>query len=203
MISFFIDTSSNYATVAIYKDDLEISSFHNLVEGNLSTKIFSIIDDVFVKSEMVPEDIDTIFVVNGPGSFTGVRIGVTIAKVFAYSLNKKIVPISSLELMASGFDDGYIMPLIDARREFVYGSLYDHNLEIVVNDRYILLTELLKLKYDNTIICSYDSFSFSVQEPKINIAKIIKKHDKDEGVIPHMLNPNYLKKTEAEEKRPI
>lgn len=203
MISFFIDTSSSYPTVAIYRDCLELGSFHNLVEDDLSTKIFSIIDDVFTKSGVVPKEIDIIFVVNGPGSFTGVRIGVTIAKVLAYSLNKKIISISSLELMASGFNEGYIMPLIDARRGYVYGSLYDFNLDTVVPDSYIMLNNLLELKRDNAVICTYDSFSFEVSMPKINISKIISKHNNDEGVNPHLLNPNYLKRTEAEEKRAL
>ncbi|MDD2435731.1 MAG: tRNA (adenosine(37)-N6)-threonylcarbamoyltransferase complex dimerization subunit type 1 TsaB [Bacilli bacterium] len=196
----FIDTSSSNVIVAIIKDTKIVSCFNNKIDNDLSVKIFSIIETVFEDSGITPSDIDTIFVVNGPGSFTGVRIGVTIAKTYAWSLNLKVVPISSLELMATtNFDGDYIVPMIDARRNFVYGGVYDRDLKAKHPDRYIDIDELKSLVPTNSVYVSYDELNIEHLKPKIDLIKIIKQHSNDEGVNPHQLNPNYLKKTEAEE----
>ncbi len=196
----FIDTSSSTAIVAIMKDTNIVSCFNEKVDNDLSVKIFPIIESVFNNSGITPNDIDTIFVVNGPGSFTGVRIGVTIAKTYAWSLNVKIVPISSLELLATTKIAGeYVVPMIDARRNFVYGGIYDNDLNVKYNDNYIDIDELISLVPKNSIIVSYDELDIDHIKPNVDLVKIVSKHLNDEGVNPHQLNPNYLKKTEAEE----
>lgn len=196
----FIDTSSSTAIVAIMKDTNIVSCFNEKVDNDLSVKIFPIIESVFNNSGITPNDIDTIFVVNGPGSFTGVRIGVTIAKTYAWSLNVKIVPISSLELLATTKIAGeYVVPMIDARRNFVYGGIYDNDLNVKYNDNYIDIDELISLVPKNSIIVSYDELDIDHIKPNVDLVKIVNKHLNDEGVNPHQLNPNYLKKTEAEE----
>ncbi|MDD4608519.1 MAG: tRNA (adenosine(37)-N6)-threonylcarbamoyltransferase complex dimerization subunit type 1 TsaB [Bacilli bacterium] len=196
----FIDTSSSTAIVAIMKDTNIVSCFNEKVDNDLSVKIFPIIESVFNNSGITPNDIDTIFVVNGPGSFTGVRIGVTIAKTYAWSLNVKIVPISSLELLATTKIAGeYVVPMIDARRNFVYGGIYDNDLNVKYNDNYIDIDELISLVPENSIIVSYDELDIDHIKPNVDLVKIVSKHLNDEGVNPHQLNPNYLKKTEAEE----
>ena len=196
MKNLFIDTSSLYVYVAIIDDKKILASFNDKLDNDMSSKIFPIIDDLFSKVPFSINDIDKVYVVNGPGSFTGVRIGVTIAKVFASMLNKEVCPISSLELMASGSNNS-CLALIDARRGFVYAGAYDNNLNCLLNDSYINLNDIDINKYDN--IVSYDSFSFNVSKPSYDIIKLINKYENN-TVIPHSLKPNYLKKTEAEEK---
>ena len=95
-----------------------------------------------------------IFVVNGPGSFTGIRVGLTVAKVMAYSLNIPVVPVSSLEVMASGYDED-VISLIDARRGYVYAGGYDRNLDVIYKDNYVLFSES-GLK---GVFISFDKFS--------------------------------------------
>ena len=155
-----------------------------------------VIFEAFNQSNLTPENIDKIFVVNGPGSFTGIRVGLTVAKIMAYSLNIPLISLSSLELMASGFDED-ITSLIDARRGYVFAGKYDKELNAIYKDNYVLLDNL-DLK--GTIV-SYDSFNFEVKNPKLDIVKIIKKHENDKPINPHELKPNYLKLTEAEEKK--
>ena len=85
---------------------------------------------------MKKNQIDNIFIVNGPGSFTGTRIGVTVAKVMAWSLNIDIIPISSLEIMASyDSDKKYVCSFIDARRGFVFAGVYDKELNTYMEDK--------------------------------------------------------------------
>lgn len=200
MKSLFISTSTKELLVAIVIDNDIKYLYSNEINADMSSTIMPVIDDAFNKTQINVKDIDTIFVTNGPGSFTGIRIGLTIVKVIAWSLNIKVIPISSLELMASGFDK-MVLPIIDARRGYVFSGLYDENLNVILKDQYIefdkLIADLNKKGINNYEIVSND---FDYTKPKYNIAKVIEKHKNDLPCNPHKLNPNYLKKTEAEEK---
>lgn len=196
MRSLFIDTSSFNITVAIIEDNNILAKYYDRVLDDMASKIFPIIDELFSKVNFEIKDINKIYVVNGPGSFTGVRIGVTIAKVLASQLKIDIYPVSSLELMASG-TNGTCLALIDARRGFVYAGAYDSNLNLILEDKYISLNDIDTEKY--TEVVSYDDIANAVK-PNPDIIKIVNKY-KDKTMNPHMVNPNYLKKTEAEENR--
>lgn len=196
MRSLFIDTSSFNITVAIIEDNNILAKYYDRVLDDMASKIFPIIDELFSKVNFDIKDINKIYVVNGPGSFTGVRIGVTIAKVLASQLKIDICPVSSLELMASG-TDSTCLALIDARRGYVYAGAYDSDLNTILEDKYISLNDIDTEKY--TEVVSYDDIANAVK-PNPDIIKIVNKY-KDKTMNPHMVNPNYLKKTEAEENR--
>ena len=188
----FIDSATTNLVVAIIKDG-KISYIYNKNEGHdTSSKMMPILAEAFDKAELKPQDIDKIFAVTGPGSFTGIRVGLTVAKTMAYTLNIPIVPISSLEVMASG-NGG--TALINARRGYVFAGTYDNDLNNVYPDSYVLMNDSLSKPY-----ISYDSFDFETLKPNIDVLKVVKKHENDESVNPHTINPNYLKLTEAEEK---
>ena len=201
MISLFIDTSISFPTISLIRDNEVLYEFHEEIKSDMSSRILPIIDEGLKKSKLTLNLINNIFVVTGPGSFTGVRIGVTIAKTIAWSLNKKIIPISSLEFMATtNTNKDYIIPMIDARRGNVFAGIYTNTLDCVMKDTLISFEELLKDKLDNYELISYDNIQ-DVIKPLPNVIKIINKHINDEGINPHELKPNYLKLTEAEEKR--
>ncbi len=200
MNSLFINTSTKKLLIAIIKDDKILFEYKDDNSNELSSKIFPIIDDAFKKSGLKPNDIDTIFVTNGPGSFTGIRIGLTIAKVMAWSLNIKVIPISSLELMASTKTSKYVASLIDARRGYVFAGLYDNDLNAIIGDKYCLLNDFINEINKDVMFVSHDNFEFEVCDSDYDILKVINKHINDVGINPHKLNPNYLKLTEAEEK---
>lgn len=144
----YVDTSSDYLYSGIVINDVLVSECQEKLGKDLSKEALPRIIGVFKKANITPKDLDKIIVVTGPGSFTGIRIGVTIAKTIAWSLNIPIVPISGLTAMAiSNKQEGYSMPLIDARRGFVYGALYDNNINSIVEDSHILLEELVKKCY--------------------------------------------------------
>ena len=197
MMYLLIDTSLKYPTVSIIEDDKVLYLFHEEINSDMSSKIMPIIDEGFKSINKKIEDIDKIFVVNGPGSFTGIRIGVTIAKTIAWALKKEIVTISSLEFMATT-DVGtkYIVPIIDARRGNVFSGIYDKDLNIIKEDKLINLENLKKSIDSNYTIVSYES-----NNVKVDVLKIINKHKNDRSLNPHSVNPNYLKLTEAEESR--
>ena len=188
----FIDSATTNLVVAIIKDG-KISYIYNKNEGHdTSSKMMPILAEAFSSSCLAPKDIDKIFVVTGPGSFTGIRVGLTVAKTMAYALNIPIVPISSLEVMASGLAG---TALINARRGYVFAGSYDKNLNNIYSDSYMFMSDSLEKPY-----ISYDNFDFTVEKPIVDVLKIIKKHENDLAVNPHTLKPNYLKLTEAEER---
>lgn len=204
MISLFIDTSTSTATVALYNNEKPISIIKEENMQDISSHIMPMIDKLFNNNNLRINQVNKIFVVNGPGSFTGLRIGVTIAKTLAWSLKIPVVPISSLEVLASTYFEGdYIIPFIDARRDYVFAGIYDRELDSAVNDQYIHIDSLLSYLMDDKIYTFVGDKEMNFNNtiiPDINLDKVISKHLNDEGVNPHSLNPNYLKKTEAEEK---
>ena len=192
----FINSATANLVVAILIDGKITYLYDNNDNKDTSSKIMPVIDEAFNVAECLPKEIDKIFVVTGPGSFTGIRVGLTVAKVMGYSFNIPVIPISSLEFMCSGFDSD-VMGLIDARRGYVYAGGYDKDLNSVFKDSYILFDDInFKFKY-----VSYDNFSFKTIYPKFDLLKIIRKHESDSILNVHNINPNYLKLTEAEEKR--
>lgn len=201
MISLFIDTSISYPTISIIKDTRVLFIFNEEIKSDMSSKIFPIIDIGIKKSNISLNLINKIFVVNGPGSFTGVRIGVTIAKTIAWALKIPVIPISSLEYIATtNTSKKYLVSMIDARRGNVFAGIYDTNLNCIKEDLLINKDELLKNINNDYELVSYDRFECAI-EPKTSVLKIINKHINDKGVNPHNLKPNYLKLTEAEENR--
>jgi len=201
MISLVIDTCNSNLTVALICDNSILSIYNERIFTDLSTKIFPVMQEVFIKANVEPKDIGTIFVANGPGSFTGIRIGVTVAKTYAWALNKKIIPFSSLEMMATTkVNEDYIVPVIDARRDYVYAGIYNEHLDNIMKDTYIGIDDLKQgLQGKSYKIISYDEFEqLETINPQLNVLKIVEKHKNDSGLNPHSLNPNYLKLTEAE-----
>lgn len=191
MTYLFIDTCNAFI-ISIIKNNEIIYINKDFSNSNTSSKVMPVIDEAFKNTKLTINDIDKIFVVNGPGSFTGIRVGVTIAKTMAYSLNIPLIKLSELELLATTLTDSYNVPIIDARRGYVYGAIYDKDLNIYYKESHILLDEL-KTKLP-------DNYKFVDNYDEIDLIKLIKKHESSDVVNPHELKPNYLKNTEAEEK---
>lgn len=200
----YIDTSSNYLYTGIVENEELLIELQEKLEQNLSRDALPEIASMFNRINLRPTDIDKIIVVDGPGSFTGIRIGVTIAKVYASSLNKKITTISSLEAMATSFDKAsYYVPIIDARRGFVYTAIYDKNGKEVLFPQHIkinILEEKLS-QLDDYLIITNDEIKLEGIKVtyKPDILKIVQTYKNRKNINPHSVNPNYLKLTEAEE----
>lgn len=206
MINLFIDTCTKYLILALYKNNEIIEYFQMEADNNLSVLLLPKIDELLKKSNLEIKDVDKIYVSNGPGSFTGIRIGVTTAKTIAYGLNKEINTVSELEVLASvDTNKKYIVPLIGARRNFVYTGIYKNNLELVLENKYVNFDEFynnILNNYDinDILFVSNDNFNIKTEIPNINVWKVIEKHKNDVSINPHSVNPVYLKLTEAEEK---
>ena len=200
-----INTAVSVSTVVLIENNQVISIAEEFNSNDLSSKIFFMIDKVFEEGKCAPKDLNKIFVVNGPGSFTGIRIGLAIAKTMAWALQIDLIPVSSLELFATTpVSTDFIASMVDARRNCVYAGIYNQKLESILEDQYVDLDTILKKVklLGNTTFVSYDKFDeLSIINPKIDYIKIIHKHENDMVENCHKINPVYLKLTEAEEKR--
>jgi len=204
---FYVDTSTSFLYTALYDENQIIDSLSLNLERDLSSKALALINEMFKNNNLAFKDIKKIIVVNGPGSFTGIRVGVTIAKTIAWSLNIPIITISSLTAMALSVEsDDYVAPFIDARRGYYYASIYDPvNKSFIMNEQYVSLAALTvsleSLPADFAFVGN-DSIDtdYEVKPYKPNYLNIIRNVKDREPTSVHLIDANYLKKTEAEEK---
>ncbi len=205
----YLDTSSSFLYTAVLEDDRIISQIKEKLDNNLSAFALSKMEKMLKDNNIAVDDIDKIIAVNGPGSFTGIRIGLTIAKTLAWAKKIPIIAISSLKAMAlsSYADYDYIVPAIDARRNYLYASIYDvSNKEFIMHEKHILL-DTLEAAIDNLpgkacfITNDKISVNYDVQPYDPNISLIVSEVKNEEPVNPHSIDANYLKLTEAEENK--
>ena len=202
----YIDTSSSYLYTALIDEDKTIAEVKKEFGQSLSEVALPEIVSMFEKNNLKATDIDKIIVVNGPGSFTGIRIGITIAKVYAWSLHLPITTIYSLEAMAISSENKKIhVPIINARRGYVFAAIYNEENQELLKPQHIKIVDLKNelSKYDDYEIITNDEFDefdkTSSYNP--NILKIVSIFKDKEAVNPHSVNPEYLKLTEAEESK--
>ena len=148
MLTFGIDTCCMAATAAIVDENVLVAETVINRKKTHSELMMPQIENMFKAAEISPVDIDVFAAAVGPGSFTGVRIGVATAKAMAEGLDKPCVAVSTLEALAypSKFFDGIISPILDARREQVYNALFENDgngLSRLTEDRALSLEKLL------------------------------------------------------------
>ena len=202
MISLFLNTSSSYLGLALFKDKNLIDSYYEKLDKDVSRIALVKVKEIIENNGYTKEDIDSIYCVNGPGSFTGLRVGVTISKTFAFFKEKNLFAVSSLYSLAAsikGYD--YIVPVIDARRGFVFAGIYDKDYNSILEDEYISLDELKeKTKtLKNVIFVSevpINGLETTLVVPSFE--NIIRNYH-EKKVEASTFTPTYLKKTEAEE----
>ena len=204
MTLFYIDTTSKYLYTGIVKDNELLIDIKKDLGKELSIYTISLVSEMFNKVNLKPENIDKIIVVNGPGSFTGIRIGVTLAKIMAWARDIPITTITSLEAMAKSVKTNkLIVPIINARREACYSSIYDGD-KVILEGCYQKIERLKMILMGlgkEYIFVSNDSFDFDTIEYNPDILNIVNYYKDRECINPHMVNPLYLKLTEAEENR--
>lgn len=182
-----IDTSGIVASVAIANNEKILGEINLNYKQNHSVTIMPIIDNLLKMLEMDINDIDYFALSKGPGSFTGLRIGAATIKAMAHTLNKKIIPISTLEAMAYNIMDNnrYIVPIIDAKAERVFTGIYKNEngvLEVILEEYATTVKELLEY------ILSNDIEPIFLGDGAISYKNIIKEHFKEENFAPMSLN---------------
>lgn len=193
-----LDTSNSFINIYVIENDKLLVEEHIKVLKDMSNIIMPKIREIFDNLSFELRDIDKLFVTIGPGSFTGVRIGITVIKTIGYSLNIPVYPISTLEYLSSiTTKKNRIISIIDARRGNVFAGYYDNNLN-KLKEEALIPYDSIEIS-DDDIIVSYDGV-YNSEIMDVDVIKLINKHQNDNSINPHELVPNYLKKTEAEEK---
>ena len=121
-----IDTSSNVATVAVMEDELLLGEYILNHKKTHSQKIMTMIEQILSELELTVQDIDIFAAAIGPGSFTGLRIGVATVKALAHATGKPVVSVGTLEALAYNvpYAEHIIVPIMDARRDNVFTASY-------------------------------------------------------------------------------
>jgi len=149
-----IETSTNICSVALSYKGTVISFRETSKKMSHASLINTYIQEVFVETPYTLANIDAVAVSAGPGSYTGLRIGISTAKGICYALNKPLVAINSLKSLAYGFKcntsltlNGVYVPMIDARRMEVYAAVYNDNLQELETTKPVILTAATYDKY--------------------------------------------------------
>ena len=188
MNSLIIDTSTKYLYIALVKDDVVLSE--KIFEGSKNHAGNSVyqIDLLLKEFNLKTSDLDNVYCGYGPGSYTGVRISVTIAKMLASFLDVNLYKVSSLFLAGSGYDNKNVAVMFDARRGNSFCGCYGEN---YIEDKLRSNEEFLNLvnSYDDLIVVNESNF-------KVNPLKVIENATKVGDV--EAFVPSYLRITEAE-----
>ncbi|MBU8610561.1 tRNA (adenosine(37)-N6)-threonylcarbamoyltransferase complex dimerization subunit type 1 TsaB [Bacillus pumilus] len=218
-----IDTSNHTLGIALVKDSTVIGESITYLKKNHSVRAMPTVEALMKECGVAPSELSKIVVAKGPGSYTGVRIGVTIAKTLAWTLSIPISAVSSLETLAANgqYFDGWISPLFDARRGQVYTGLYtfeEGKIKEIKPDQNILLTDWLhELKQTGKPVLFFGQDVHLHEESIRSIlgeAAVIAEgafHNSRPSVLAflgadrpaedvHQLVPNYIRLAEAEVK---
>ena len=156
-----IDTSSTFCSIALSQDGETVFGIESSVEMDHSKSLAGFVEKALNKLEELNQKLDAVAVIYGPGSYTGLRIGLSLSKGLCYALDIPMIVISSLELMAVRamfslsdiLGEEIIVPMLDAGRMEVYTSIVDCSLNKIMDDQPLIL--------DN------DSFSFLKEKKRV------------------------------------
>ena len=131
-----IDTSTDVCSVAIARDGNLIALKENDEGFNHSTLLGVYVDDLLKENDLTANDLDAVAVSMGPGSYTGLRIGVSLAKGICFGAGKPLIAVSTLAALANAVaqregEEFFYCPMIDARRMEVYTAIYDREGNVV------------------------------------------------------------------------
>jgi tRNA threonylcarbamoyladenosine biosynthesis protein TsaB len=215
-----IESSTTNCSISLANNG-ELISIRELNEKNYShsTKLHSFIEEVLKNSNITVNKLSAIAVSSGPGSYTGLRIGVSAAKGLCYALQIPLISVPTLKVLARQLNiqrEDLIIPVMDARRDEVYSAVYNSEYELVRNifpeiidsESFIELAKENKLyfigngqekcerlirKNSNLIFSNYDTFPSSKEMILISFKKFKKSKFEDIAYF----EPDYLKKFKA------
>ena len=162
-----IDTAVDVASLCLAKDGKALSISKNESQKDHASWLHLAIKEIFEKNNLQLISVDAIAVTGGPGSYTGLRIGMATAKGICFALNKPLISLNTLLVMANAAKDesaDLLCPMIDARRMEVFTAIYIKELEIVKDPAAITLNENSFAEYlSNNSICFFGNGSYKLR----------------------------------------
>ncbi len=187
-----IDTATDVLYISVMKEG--ILAFESSVKGDKdhAIKLMPTLLEALKKSDLQGGMLEGILVGIGPGSYTGVRMGVVVAKMLAKEWKIPLFKVSTLALMASQ-GEGQMMPMIDARNDHVFGAVYDIKTpaKVILEPGY----------YSKATLTQTYPGAIQVESVQPNLEKVLSSglYSRVENV--DALTPNYVRKTQAEKER--
>ena len=132
-----LETATSVCAVALSVDGITVASKEETAQNIHASKLTLFINEVMEMAGVKFDQLDAVAVSKGPGSYTGLRIGVSTTKGLCFALDKPLIAINTLKMMAAGFlaqyptYRGLVCPMIDARRMEVFTAIFDHSLSAV------------------------------------------------------------------------
>ncbi len=208
-----IDTANQPLSVSV-SDGIEVlAEFNSAKKINHSITLMPAIEYVMTYAGLQMSDLEGIVVSKGPGSYTGLRIGVTTAKTLAYTLNIPLYAVSSLKALAATvrMHEFLLIPVIDARRDAIYTGIYRYkgiHIETIKEDSYMTIDELndyLKVQHLPYMFLGMDAIKLKDQlkgpyfyciPRSVEMRRLI--DTTQDAVDVHTFEPTYLRISEAE-----
>ena len=186
MYTLILDSATKVMYHALVKDDKVIAESYIKGQNDFAVNIVDKIKEMLDAEGIKVKDLNRIVVGVGPGSYTGVRMAITIAKMFASFMNIPLYQISTLALMSSANSDKLVVSEIDARRGNVFGTLYK-DMKPLYKEALINKEELEKHEHELIL---------NESEYKVDPFKVIENAVLVDN--PDLITPNYIQETEAE-----
>ena len=189
MYTLFISTFDELITIGLLKNGKLIEKKEKISNRNHSVYTVPMIEEILKNNNINTNYLNEIIVINGPGSFTGVRIGVTIAKTLAYTLDVPIKALTSLEAYAVSTESKINKLVAISDLKGIYIGYFSKDNEILTD--YIYLSNK---EYDNYI---KDKEKYILKDNKLDLEKIYLYLKNKDNINPHLVNPIYIKGIEA------
>ena len=187
MLRLFLDTSNKYLYIAVLNDLKVVFEHVQPGNNNHSETLVQVLENTLKENNIELDNIEEIFVGRGPGSYTGVRVACTVAKVLAYIKNKKLYSFSSLDLLlTTNLTFGKVVCQMDARRGFSYAKVFNisENIEVIKEEEF---TETTKLQdeFADSLFITNESYNYN---PVILIEKgLFREENNIHGFVPTYL----------------
>lgn len=192
MKTLVLDTSTNLLFISFIFDDKVVYEVKSVGLNNHSDYLLDLIQKGLNETNIQVKDFDKLIIGVGPGAYTGLRVSMSVAKMFSWTLNIPLYEISSLDLLTSGYkEDGLYLIKFKAKKGYIYHKAFEINdnakkiitEEIFVSDEFIDTYE--KDNFKNVFIVSNDLYNIDVLNIKEENIKLV------DNV--HALEPNYLR----------
>ncbi len=194
-----IDTSGAHLTVALILEDKVYSDFTLDTGLKHSISLMPKIEEVLNKAGVSLSEIDLFSAVIGPGSFTGIRIGVSTVKAFSYAFNKKVLPVTSFEVLEYNKPCGKNLAVINARHDNYYACGFNGK-SVTIEPTFLTKEDVLALKGEYEVLSNEDGELIDLKCDLLKgLVEAVKDKIKSGGESRESLIPLYVKKSQAEE----
>lgn len=189
MRTMVLDTSSNLLYICFLENEKVIYEIKSIGLNNHSDHLLPLIEEGLNKLQLQVKDFDRIILGDGPGAYTGLRVSMSVAKMFAWTLNIPLYTISSLDLLTSGYkEEGLYLVKFKAKKGFIYHkafSIVNQTKNIIASDMFVGEDYIDNYQEENKLVITNDLAlvdCLNIKEEELKLVSNI-----------HVLEPNYLR----------